>query len=251
MTQPGSDILAYTPTYGDRLNILATVPDLRGSAGCWFDWLVCAGAPSEPLRLAVDKLFEDSAKGGIQYLQVWEENRGQHHATSEALRLARAQGYNWLLRLDDDVLHKTKKWLKKMVERTQDLRRFAQDTEYRIVVGPRIIGLNNPPKIEGQVQVGQSFQASIVELLGGACRLHHIETLKGYAPDLYLPTGRGDPQSIAVQVQKVEGLLVQYPDIRMIHRTDHLEEEDSPTMKHRRKMSRYWPFLGAEPEVTT
>ena len=248
MIQPGSDVLAYTPTYGDRLNLLATVPDLRGSAGYWFDWAVWAGDPSPELRTVLDKQLEDPAQTGIQYLQCWNENRGQHYATTEALALARTQGYKWLLRLDDDVLHKTKRWLKKILERTQELRRLAKDNQYRIVVGPRIVGLNTPPKVEGQIQVGQSFQANIVEALGGACRLHPIELLEGYAPNLYLPTGRGDPQGIGAHVDSKDGLLVQYPDIRMIHRTNQLEEEDSPSMQHRRRMSHYWPWLGSEAE---
>ena len=248
MTQPGSEILAYTPTYGERLNILATVPDLRGSAGLWFDWAIWAGAPSTSLRAILDRLLEAPDQSGIQYLQCWDENRGQHYATTEALILARSYGYKWLLRLDDDVLHKTKRWLKKLLERTQELRRLAADSKHRIIAGPRIIGLNAPPRTEAQIQLGQAFQANIVELLGGACRLHPVDLLTDYAPDLYLPTGRGDPQSIVGYLSKKEGLLVQYPDIRLIHKTNRLEEEDSPSMQHRRRMSHYWPWLGSEAE---
>jgi len=245
MTQRGSNILAYTPTYGERLNILTTIPDLRGSAGCWFDWAVWAGAASPALHAPLNAMLDDPNRRGIQYLQFWPENRGQHHVTAEALNLAKTLGYKWLLRLDDDIAHKTKRWLKKMVERTEELRRLAQDAKYSVVCGPRLIGLNNPPNPEGQIQLGQGFQANIVSLLGGACRLHPMELLQDYAPDLFLPTGRGDPQHLAVHTDKNNALLVQYPDIRMIHKTNQLEEEDSPSMKHQRHMSRYWPWLGS------
>lgn len=249
MAPRGSEILAYTPTYGDRDNIFVTVPDLRGSAGLWFDWGVWAGNPSPRLRAGLERLLEDPNRHGIQYLQTWNENRGQHYATAEALTLARELGYKWLLRLDDDVLHKTKRWLKKLIERTEELKKIARDGRYRIVSGPRIVGLRNQPKIEGQVQIGQSFQAAVPELLGGVCRLHPLELLSTYTPDLYAPTGRGDPQSIAAYVDRNEGLLVQYPDVRMVHKTDQLEEEDTPEMAHQRKMSRYWPYLGASAEA--
>ena len=245
MSLERSEILAYTPTYGDRLNILATVPDLRGSAGVWFDWAVWAGAPSPALRAVLEKQLGDPGRVGIQYLQCWDENRGQHYVTAEALTLARTMGYKWLLRLDDDVLHKTKRWLKKILERTQELQRLAGDPIRRIVSGPRLIGLKHPPPSVGQVQAGQSFQANIVDVLGGACRLHPVDFLADFAPDLYAPTGRGDPEVVARHVNQNEGLLVQYPDIRLIHKTDQLEEEDTADMKHRRRMSRYWPWLGS------
>lgn len=245
MTTRGSEVLAFTPTYGERLNIVHTITDLRGSAGMWFDWGVWAGAPSQALQAALERLLADRQ---LQFLQCWDENRGQHYATKEALELARALGYRWLLRLDDDVMHKTKRWLRKLVDRTEELRRIARDGRHRIIAAPRIIGLNHQPKVEGQIQLGQSFQVNLVELLGGVCRLHPVEFLANFEPDLFMPTGRGDPQSIGVHADRNEGLLAQYPDIRMIHKTDQLEEEDTPEMAHLRKMSRYWPWLGSIPQ---
>ena len=126
----GGDVLAFTVSYGDREFLRETVPALRASAGCWFDWAVFLGAPSPRLREDAEGLLHHPERTGIQYLLSWPENRGQHHGTAEALKIAREMGYKWFLRLDDDVTPKTKKWLKKMLERLVELKKRSGDEHY-------------------------------------------------------------------------------------------------------------------------
>ena len=242
----GSDILAFSCSYHDQGDLKELISDMRGTAGVWFDWFLCLGAPSKRLKIEAQDLLADPEHYGIQYLKVWKENRGQHHATAEALKLARKEGYKWLLRIDPDVRSRTKRWLKKMVERLEKLKSLKEDEFYRFVASPKIIGLNNPIPVEGVMEGGQSFLVEMVPLLGGACRLHPIELMGEYEPPLYDPIGRGDPDSLAVYLGgTIGGMQIRFPDIRVVHNTDKIEAADTEEQATARKMSRHWPYLEA------
>jgi hypothetical protein len=251
------NVLAYTCCYHDRGRLKELVTEMRATAtaeGRWFNWLVCLGNPSERLRAEAQALLDDPAGVGIQYLKIWPENRGSHHATAQALSIARKEKYTWLLRLDDDVTVRTKEWLDKMITRLEELKERAGDSYYRFIAAPRLIGLENPIQPIGQINSGQKFPVEVVPILGGACRLHPVELLGGYEPDLYAPVGRGDPEGIIKHVvpslinsqEEDRGMLIRFPDIRLIHRTKQIEGGDTETERQHRTMSLYWPWLGAE-----
>jgi len=230
-------VLAFTVTHGDRPFLADTIRLARGTAG----YLVVLSGVSARQHAVAKAALE--AEAGIQHLVAWPENRGQHHAFAEALALARQGGYRWLLRLDDDVRFKTKRWLKKLIQQTLDLRARAGDPVDRLVVAPKVIGLRNQPKIRAVLEKGQPYQAQLMELLGGVCRLHPVRLLDGFEPPLDEAIGRGDPEAIAIWCRRVGGLLVRFPNIRVVHRTDDLEAKDSPEAAHVRRMGWYWPWI--------
>jgi hypothetical protein len=240
----GSDILAYTVSYGHRNHLQRTVSLARGAAGLWMDWAVWLGNPSAEAQSTAEGLLADPQRLGIQYLTVWPDNRGQHHATTEALKIAREQGYKWLLRWDDDVTPKTKKLVAKMIERLEEMKRLTDDKHYRLIAAPKVLGLKNPLRPVGTMLKGQNFTIDLMEKLGGAVRLHNVEFLQKYTPDLYDPVGRGDPEQLLTYCEKYAGYLVRFPDIRVVHNTQELEAADSHEQAHSRKMGKYWPFLG-------
>ena len=243
----GSETLAFTVTYGDRGDLRDFAAQMRGTAGVWYDHALYLGDPSDRLRQQGEALLADPDRLGIQHLVVWPENRGQHHAFREALALARREGYTWLLRLDDDILPKTKKWLLKMQQRLEEIRKIKDDKFYRIVASPRIMGLRNPLQPIGTMHLGQSFPVEVMEHLGGACRLHPVELLAEFAPDLHAPLGRGDPEALAEYLAgTVAGVQVRFPDLRVRHYTDELEARDTDEQRLIRRMSRFWPYLGPE-----
>lgn len=241
-----SDILAYTVSYGDRNYLPKTVPQIRATAGCWFDWAVWLGAPSPASILSASELLKHPQGIGIQRLEIWDENKGQHHATNAAMALARAHGYKWILRLDDDVTAKTKKFLTKMVTRLEELKTLTNDKVYRIVAAPKIIGLKHPLQPQGGMFKGQAYPVDIMATLGGACRLHNVDFFKDYEAPIYDPVGRGDPESIISYTDLKVGILARFPDIRLVHQTKELEKLDSPEMALMRRMSKIWPYLGAD-----
>lgn len=242
----GSDILAYTASYGSRTLLKKTVFMIRGSAGLWFDWAVWLGASSEEAKNDALDLLADPRHLGIQYLTMWPENRGQHYATNEALKLAREKGYKWLLRLDDDIQPKTKHFLKKMLDRVEELKTLSGDTVDRLIAAPKVVGLKNPLTPVGSISKGQRYSVDVMEILGGACRLHPVDLLAEYTAPVYEPLGCGDPESISDYTASKGGILIRFPDIRVVHKTTELEKLDSPKMNVMRRMGKVWPYLGAE-----
>jgi len=248
-SERGSSIFAYTATHGHKPKIAQTISKMRATAGCWFDWGVWAGRPSPETETLLHGLLFRPDRLGIQALRCWPENRGQHHATREALAHARLQGYDWLLRIDDDIQPKTPQWLDRMLQRLAALRTaraaISGDAEW-FVSSPRIVGLKNPLKPEGELVLpGIKFPVDVMPILGGAVRLHPLGLLEGYEPPLLAPKGRGDPGTIGSHVVvKKKGLLIRFPDIRVIHDTASIEAADSPDDTVRRKMGYVWPYLG-------
>jgi hypothetical protein len=39
-------------------------------------------------------------------------------------------------------------------------------------------------------------------------------------------------------------MLVRFPDIRVLHQTNEIEQQDSPEQTQLRRMGKYWPYLG-------
>jgi hypothetical protein len=133
-----------------------------------------------------------------------------------------------------------------MITRLDELKERTGDGYHRLIAGPRIIGLRHAIPSIGSLDKGQRFPAEVVPILGGVCRLHPVELMKDYKPDLYAPLGRGDPEGILGYIGSDRGILVRFPDIRLIHKTDDLERKDTPEQRRQRRMSWYWPWLGAD-----
>lgn len=238
-------ILAFTPTFANRGDLLErAVLDMRATAGMWFDWHIYAGNPTTSLKETCKKLV-DSKK--IQGAHFHPHNRGQHYAFADALALAREEEYDFILRLDDDIQGKTKRWLRKMVERLKKIKEEAGDSIYRFVASPYIKGLRNQLHPAGTMEKTAGFPVEIMDILGGACRLHPMDLFKDFTPDLYAPLGRNDPEHIVNFLNPAYseplGYLIRFPDIRVIHRTDENEERDNPLEAHYRRMGYAWPYI--------
>lgn len=253
-------ILAYTTTHGSRRFLADCVRDMRATAGAWFDWAVILSGADDEQRSVARTLLHAPGGYGIQHLiDFGDENRGQHHATREALRIARGQDYAWLLRIDDDARSKTKGWLRDtgtdrrgkpkmgMLDRLEWLKEATGDTEYRIIAAPRVLGLRNPlrPFAEFSPTENQPFRAELMPALGGVLRLANTHFLRDFEPNLYDPIGRGDPEQIAAYCHHPlrVGFLCRFPDIRILHPTPEVEAADSPEGAQQRSLSHYWPFL--------
>jgi glycosyltransferase involved in cell wall biosynthesis len=246
-----NSVLAFTPTYGDRMGVSTLVSSARSLAGMDFDWLLCSGAPTPERRIEFQQLYDSDR---IQRLVLWAENRGQHHATYEALEHARAAGYDWFLRIDDDITFRTPRWLLQMVEWAtwlHDLwtKQYEMQQEIRPapwpICSPYIAGLLHPIPPQGDIRNrDQTFRADLMPVLGGACRLHRVNSLRDYSPDLYAPLGRWDPERIRDYAVSIAVPLARFPDIRVLHDTARLEKQDTPEQRHLRRIGRTWCWLG-------
>ena len=189
-----SRILCYTisrASTAERAKLfLSTLTQGRDTAGCDFDWEVHGNS-----HLASSIAESTLAAGVIQRHVPHAWNVGQHPPTNAAIKRALDEGYDYLLRVDDDVEWLTKRWLIKLIEAEQ-----ALSTEgHKFILSPTVHGLRNPPKTADPVEVAGMTLKFIEEgALGGICRLHPVACFREhpYESDVRLPMGLGDASGI-------------------------------------------------------
>jgi Predicted glycosyltransferases len=122
------------------------------------------------------------------------ENVGQHVITNEMIKYAEDNGYDYLLRVDDDIKFLTKRWLVKMLD-------AADKLGPTFIISPTVLGLGNPPEATEVVEKDGIAIRVLVSAIGGICRLHDVKTLTdptmAYVSDVRLPLGSGDATGIA------------------------------------------------------
>ncbi len=176
-------------------------------------------------------------KGGVEgsAFTRWPENVGQHVIMNSMITKADEEGYDLLLRIDDDIKFLTKRWLAKMVEASGKL---GED----FILSPTVQGLIHPPPTTDKVEKhGVTFKLA-TEVMGGACRLHHIEALKTpgyeYVSDVRKPLGFGDATGIgewcagSVQKEDVSNKWMAYlSHVRVKHSTSKMMKDDEEYYK--------------------
>lgn len=162
---------------------------------------------------------------------VWDNseiNRGQHVAFNHYLAKAVNEGYDYLLRVDDDVEFMSQRWLAKMVEASE-----ALGPQY--IVSPTVNGLKHPPEMSQMVEVSGQHVKFLPSAIGGACRLHPVALLANaptpYVSDVRLPMGMGDATGIMAWAEEM--FKQQWPvwavwlvHVNVKHATARQERED-------------------------
>jgi len=236
-----NSILAFTCTHGSRRFMPRLAKSLRENAGVDFDWLVVRSGVDAEQETQISSLRDE---GVIQFVRGWTENRGQHWAMREALDLANDAGYDYLLRVDDDILLASRDILATMLDRLQKMIELADDGKCHFIASPRVIGLRRPLKPQAQIYEEKRFPCELMPILGGAFRLHPMWLLRSYKPDIYAPIRRRDPESLGIHITRNGGLFIRFPDLRVVHNTDQLEAQDSPGDALLRRMNTGWCWLG-------
>jgi len=222
-----SRVLAFTPYRGGTAHRLATlestIKDGRDKAGHEFEWRVW-----------------DNAK----------VNKGQHTVFNEALAEATTRGFDFLLRIDDDVSFLSQRWMAKMLE-------SADKLGPQFILSPTIIGLKHPPEMSQCVTVNGVDVRFLTQAIGGACRLHPVKLLTQaptpYVSDVRLAMGMGDATGI---VRWAEEMTLQgYPvaccwleHVRVKHATATQERDDEQYHAIHSTLQRV-PYLPSWPEA--
>lgn len=134
-------------------------------------------------------------KAGVDFdWAVWDNtkvNRGQHLPFNHFLEQAHREGYDELLRIDEDVEFMSQRWLAKMLEA-----RVKLGTNF--IISPTVKGLLHPPETSQVVNVKGVQVRFLPTAIGGACRLHNVKCLVdgGYVSDVRWPMGAGDGTGI-------------------------------------------------------
>lgn len=154
---------------------------------------------NSPTRQALFEtcVTEGQAMAGCEFRwEVWdnrEMNLGQHVPFNFYLDKAFREGYDYLLRIDDDIEWQTQRWLAKMLD-------AAEKLGPTFILSPTIKGLNHPPEMSQPVSVSGVDVRFLPDAIGGAVRLHPVETLVNaptpYVSDVRQPLGAGDATGI-------------------------------------------------------
>lgn len=184
---------------------------------------------SDARRVTMERTLRE-AREKAAYDATWEvwdnttRNVGQHTAFNAMLDKAAHEGYDYLLRLDDDVEFMTQRWLAKMVE-------AATKLGPRFILSPTVKGLKHPPEMSQSVEVAGVWGRFMTQAIGGACRLHPVATLvEGrYVSDVRLPLGFGDATGIMrwAMAQQPAVYAMWLDHVRVRHATERQEEEDA------------------------
>src|SRR5207249_2058015 len=121
------------------------------------------------------------------WLELSPDNKGQCIASNRCLD-AIGQDYDFIVRLDNDIIPKTQDFLQRMLEAQRALDKKA-------VISPDIVGLEHKPKPFGEHSVG-GFNFEFVEILGGACRLAPAALFKDFRFTEHGPLALGEAQQI-------------------------------------------------------
>lgn len=215
---------------------------LRTWAGMDFDLYVYDQASEdEELR---DWLRKQKTLGHIKYLVLSEENVGQNLAANHLIDEMMKGEYDWILRWDNDAIPRTRRFLRKLVRRTQ---RFLQN-EVICVSSPTITKLKHEPPSKG---IGEElgFQYSVVDILGGICRLHPAFLFHSWRTleqpfrfSEYAPLGFGEAMEMAKFCTECSVQLIRMHDLEVEHAGgEDAQKEEMPEefTWERREVGRY------------
>lgn len=155
-------------------------------------------------------------------LLVHEAQKGQHVHFNSSLEKAVAEGYDYLVRVDDDCEFLSHRWLKKLVD-------VSKKVGDKMILAPIVKGLKHPPEMSQVVEVENVKLNILKDAIGGVCRLHPVKLLKehDYVSDVRLPFGSGDAVGIGRWCKDNLIPMAYVPYIRVRHSTAKQEKEDS------------------------
>lgn len=241
-----SRVLAYTTTRATtpqrRTLLEATIREGRGRAGYDFEWSVWDYSQDTATCDLLTQLFDEHLISHPYH----GANEGQHVAFNHHLRLAHQQGYEYLLRVDDDVEWMSQRWLAKMME-------AATKLGPQFILSPTIKGLNMPPEMSQVVDVNGIPCKFMTQAIGGACRLHPLPLLleapTPYVSDVRKPLGSGDATGIMKWAKEMTSLgypvyAVWLDHIRIKHATTTQVATD-PTYHSLHDLFQHIPYIPA------
>ena len=241
-----SKVYCYTITRAstpDRARLLNNTLTLgRNTADYEFHWHVhCNGSGS------LGEHIVESAKavGVIDSYTVSQDNEGQHPPANLAIKLALEEGYDYLLRVDDDVEWLSKRWLVRLIEASQAL-------GDKLVLSPKVKGLRWLPPQSQTIEV-EGVPIRIVEgPLGGICRLTptSLLRLKPYVSDVRLAMGGGDAGGIEKWATRTKPIipLAYCEHIRIRHaKTTNQQEKDDPKHFNDHALFQVMPYIPVLP----
>lgn len=166
-------------------------------------------------------------------------NVGQHVSMNRLIQEASDIGADWFLRVDEDCVFKTPRWLSKMVHLAE---KHLAIYKRPCVLAPFVHGLRNPPQSLGDLWMGR-YHLQIVPILGGICRLMPMSHLRYWRFDERSPMGFGEATNYARYCMLTKMPILRCTNIEVSHgeSTDAQEAAD-PKYAYESEMLKMTPW---------
>lgn len=181
--------------------------------------------------------------GEAPMYKYWDHNVGQHVIMNYMIDKAKKEGYEYLLRLDDDCKFLTKRYLVKLLD-------AAKLLGPSFIISPTVLGLKYPPERSNAVEVEGVEVKFLIDAIGGVCRLHNVSSLTDedypYIADVRGPLGFGDATGIAKwcknSPEDSRRWMVYLTQVRVRHSTAKQEKKD-PGYFNQHDMYQHLPYI--------
>lgn len=166
-------------------------------------------------------------------------NVGQHVSMNRLIQEAADINADWFLRVDEDCVFQTPRWLQKMVH---IVTRHLSIYKRPCVLSPTVHGLRNPPQSIGDLWMGR-YHLQIVPILGGICRLMPMTHLRYWRFDERMPMGWSEASTYARYCMMTGMPILRSTNIEVSHggSTDEQEKAD-PDWAYESEMVKLTPF---------
>jgi len=226
-------VAVYTLTR-DRLPYTRkSLKALRVMAGLDFDYYVGDNGSGADTR---EYLVEQAEKGRIHTLQLHDENIGQNLAAN-ALLDEMGPGYDWIVRWDNDMIPRTRRFLAKL------LRVGERCKEYGVipVLTPTITKLKFPPPALRMVDM-EELELEQIGIAGGMCRAHTGKMFEDFRYNKFAPLGFGEANEMANFCEQTGVPILRVPGLEVEHlygEDKQIEENPDEFTWERRDVGRY------------
>ena len=163
------------------------------------------------------------------------ENKGLHVAMNLAHEALLGAGYDFIMKVDNDIEFKTVHWLKKLL-RAQAL--LAPGS----ILAPRVLNLRHPPEVFARKRIGD-FTFSFLDIVGGAARLMPRASITDFRFNERMPLAWGGDATFANHCARNVIPMAYVEDVRVRHMLDDEEQEKvNPEYFQRRTFEAYIPY---------
>jgi len=155
-------------------------------------------------------------KAGMSFEHIIHDNSkhniGLQAASNKVLELCRREGYEYMVRFDNDIIVESDDILAKLVDCCKKL-------ENRIMLSPHVKGIVHQPERFGNVEIEGGYDVAFVEMIGGTLRLIPTKLLDTFYWDVRHPMGIAETaylckwlkdQKPAIPMAYIENLFVSH-----------------------------------------
>ena len=175
----------------------------------------------------------------INWLHLNDHNAGQHVAMNRMIDKASRIRADWFIRIDEDCVFETKKWLSSML-RLQ--KKHKERTGIYCILSPKVGGLKAPPPPLADIKIGK-YHCDVVSILGGICRMSPMALMRYWRFDERMAMGYSEATTFSVFCKMNKMPFLRFKDVIVNHGgSTEKQEADDPDWAYEHNILQYVPY---------